>query len=169
MSIIEHARSELAAVNFEEKDREILVDLMQQFFNQWDSGGAVGVVMPVLTRLMEGKPITPLTGKPDEWVVHDFDDELYAQNKRCGSVFMRKDRSAYDIVSGRRAPITFPYYPPTGSSELRDAERYRWLRNRSPDGSKGGIFIGLVPQNVVVTGDDADREIDAAIAAESVI
>lgn len=90
-----------------------MIEIMEKFFAQWDSGGAVYAVAPVLQRLIAGKPITPLSGGDDEWVIHDFDDDCYAQNKRCGSVFKRRDGSAYDIdgAEAGRTPITFPYWP----------------------------------------------------------
>ena len=47
----------------------------------------------------------------------------------------------------------------------RDAARYRYLRERDLDTIVvGGIFVGRVPQNVVVNGDDLDAAIDAAMA-----
>ena len=46
----------------------------------------------------------------------------------------------------------------------RDARRYRWLRSRDLDTiTKGGIFAGITPFNVVLNGTDLDREIDAAM------
>lgn len=111
MSIIESAKVELAAVNFGADDSRVMVEILEKFFSQWDSGGAVHVAAPVLQRLIAGKPLSPLTGADDEWVVHDFSDDCYAQNKRCGTVFRRRDGSAYDIGDGPRKPITFPYWP----------------------------------------------------------
>lgn len=47
----------------------------------------------------------------------------------------------------------------------RDAARYRWLRMRNPDAIEaGGVFAGLTPDNVVLTGEDLDQAIDAAMA-----
>lgn len=47
---------------------------------------------------------------------------------------------------------------------IRDARRYRYLRARDLDTiHKGGVFVGLVPQNLVVNEDDLDRAVDAAI------
>jgi hypothetical protein len=44
-----------------------------------------------------------------------------------------------------------------------DAERYRWLRERDVDAiSKGGIFVGMTPENYVMNGSDCDELIDAA-------
>lgn len=111
MSTVEQARYELALCNFGEEDSRVMVELLEKFFDQWDSGGAVSVAAPVLQRLITGKPLSPLTGADDEWVVHDCDDDCYAQNRRCSTVFKRRDGSAYDIQSGLRVPVTFPYNP----------------------------------------------------------
>lgn len=52
---------------------------------------------------------------------------------------------------------------PTGQDAV-DAARYRWLRARDLDTiSRGGVFAGMTPQNIVLNGDDLDREIDAAM------
>ena len=46
----------------------------------------------------------------------------------------------------------------------RDARRYRFLRSRDLDAIvDGGVFAGKVPDNVVLNGEDLDREIDAAM------
>lgn len=111
MSLIDSAKAELALINFGREDTAAMVDILERFFNQWDSGGAVHAVAPVLQRLIAGKPLSPLNGSDDEWVIHDFSDDMFAQNARCGSVFKRRDGSAYDIASGPRVPITFPYWP----------------------------------------------------------
>ncbi len=42
-----------------------------------------------------------------------------------------------------------------------DAERYNWLRNRNTETiKKGGVFAGLTPENVILNGQELDREID---------
>lgn len=111
MSLIEQAKIELKAANFGDEDSCVMIEILEKFFDQWDSGGAVHAVAPVLQRLIAGKPITPLTGEDDEWVIHDCDG-MYAQNKRCSTVFKAtKDGPAYDIDVEGRPPITFPYWP----------------------------------------------------------
>lgn len=48
--------------------------------------------------------------------------------------------------------------------DKRDAERYRWLRERDLDTIKqGGVFAGMTPANVVLNGPDLDSAIDAAM------
>lgn len=111
MSIIEQAKKELALINFGKGDSRVMIELLEKFFDQWDSGGAVWAVAPVLQRLIAGKPLSPLTGADDEWFIHDCDG-MYAQNLRCSTVFKStKDGPAYNIDVPGRPPITFPYWP----------------------------------------------------------
>lgn len=54
---------------------------------------------------------------------------------------------------------------PAALKRLRqDAERYRFLRDRNPGeegaGVLAGLFIGMVPDNVILTGVDADLALD---------
>lgn len=110
MSIIERAKAELDAINFGDMDTAVMIKIIDLFFKQWDSGGAVDVAAPVLARLIAGKPLTPLTGKDDEWRIFDNGNGIYAQNIRCSTVFKNsKDGPAYDIEGD--GPITFPYTP----------------------------------------------------------
>lgn len=49
----------------------------------------------------------------------------------------------------------------------RDAERYRWLRHRDLETiSKGGVFAGITPQNMVLNEDTLDEAVDAAMSRE---
>lgn len=114
MSIIESAKIELAAVNFGEEDSARMVKILELFFDQWDSGGAVACVAPILQKLIAGKPLSPLTGAESEWLDHG--DGVF-QNRRCGTVFkdprFHNGEKAYDLDNpdGARAAITFPYTP----------------------------------------------------------
>lgn len=115
MSITEDAKRELELCNFEEGEMAVILQIMGIFFKQWDSGGAVGVMLPVLLRCMTGRPLKSLTGKDDEW--HDpLGDGRMWQNKRCGTVFRKRlgtgDWKAWDIERPEGHTVTFPYYPP---------------------------------------------------------
>lgn len=125
MSIIEHAKIELAAINFGEEDTAVMVELLEKFLDQWDSGGAVHAVAPIFVRLLSGQPLGPLTGADEEWF-DPMGDGIMLQNKRCGSVF--KDwRNANGTLSDEagRGELTihdlnnaawdgtFPYDPST--------------------------------------------------------
>lgn len=130
MSIIESAKIELAAINFGDEDSKVMIEILEKFFDQWDSGGAVACAAPVLMRLIKGQPLAPLTGDDSEWF-DPMGDGMMLQNKRCGSVF--KDwRTKDGRLSGRAGDgklIThdidnpawngrFPYDPTTRLPEI---------------------------------------------------
>jgi hypothetical protein len=113
MNIIEKAKYEMDRTNFDPAEQEVIVNIMELFFQTWDSEESVSAIMPILFRLMIGVPLFPLTGKEDEWVVHDYDAEFYAQNRRCGTVFRRRDGTSYALDrAGNHVNIQFPYFPP---------------------------------------------------------
>lgn len=68
-----------------------------------------------------------------------------------------------------QADIDYDYLRHKLADAEVDAERYRFIRGRDPgpDGEPvpAGLFIGRVPENLIVTGDDADRAIDRARTA----
>jgi hypothetical protein len=112
MSIIERAKTELVTINFGAEDSAVMVEILEKFFDQWDSGGAVSCAAPVLQRLIAGKPLGPLTGADSEWFIHDMDDRCYAQNIRCSTVFKHRNGKCYDIdARDPNAEIAFPYWP----------------------------------------------------------
>lgn len=112
MSLIEHAKAELARINFGEDDSRVMIEILQKFFDQWDSGGAVWAAAPVLQRLIAGQPLSPLTGEDSEWYDPMGNGEML-QNVRCGTVFKNRDGMTYDIDNpkGVFEPIVFPYWP----------------------------------------------------------
>jgi hypothetical protein len=70
MSIVDQAKHELKLINFGDEDSAVMIAILEKFFDQWDSGGAVHAVAPILQRLIAGKPLSPLTGADDEWFDH---------------------------------------------------------------------------------------------------
>lgn len=114
MSIRSQAKEELRRINFGEEDSEVMMKIIDMFLDQWDSGGAVAAVFPVLKRLIAGKPLSPLTGEADEWI--EVGDGVF-QNRRMSSVFkdlrFHGGKLAYDLDNprGSREFITFPYTP----------------------------------------------------------
>lgn len=113
MSIIEQARDELAAANFGEEDSRVMIQILEIFFGQWDSGGAVSFAAPALQRLIAGKPLGPITGADSEWIDRSESAGMPMwQNMRCSSIFKDGNGRAWDIdAEDEAAPITFPYWP----------------------------------------------------------
>jgi hypothetical protein len=118
MSIIEQAKAELDVVNFGEDDTKVMLEILRKFFDQWDSGGAVSVAVPVLMRLLGGMPLSPLTGRDEEW--HEVGHGVW-QNIRRSTVFKQLEPQPrwgrgglhpYDIEN-LDWDGNFPYNPPT--------------------------------------------------------
>ena len=111
--------------------RKHILHMVQEFSKEGHSGFSGRYALNILTKLLDFKPITPLTGADDEW--NDVGED-YWQNKRCSSVFKKADGTCYDIDgkvfwewyrdengeavktyysgSGCSTPVIFPYTPP---------------------------------------------------------
>ncbi len=112
--MVEWAIGEMRLAGFSEKEVETMRKILRLFFDEWDSGGAVWAMAPVLQRCIAGKCLTPLTGAPEEWM--DVSEASQGkgpvrQNKRCSTVFTDEDGRCYDIDTPGRPTITFPYMP----------------------------------------------------------
>lgn len=128
----QHAARELPSYVTDDADDQMqklmnkqLQELVLVFGTHGHSGFSAQFAIAQLKLLLSFKPLRPLTGEDDEWLVHDMPG-CYAQNLRCGSVFKSsKDGQAYNI-DGRifrepnggtytnkdsRVYITFPYNP----------------------------------------------------------
>jgi len=114
MSLIDQAKSELKRINFGDEDSAVMIEILDKFFDQWDSGGAVHAVAPILQRLIAGKALSPLTGEDGEWFDHG---NGVFQNIRISSVFkdprFHDGKLAFDLdnPAGSREAIAFPYWP----------------------------------------------------------
>lgn len=112
----EHARKEMELAGLFDKDSdygggigEAVMPLITMLANQGHSGGSLSRVIEVLETLVDFDPLSPLTGKDDEW--HDPCGDGLLQNLRCSHVFKEKATGkAYDAAVSCAA-ITFPYMP----------------------------------------------------------
>jgi len=126
-NLVDHIRREMPESDDEMQNsmRAHLIRMGKLFAAEGHSGFSASYAIAALQKLLNFEPMGPLTGEPDEWVLLDYDDEMKAQNKRCGHVFMRADGTAYDIEGrifrdpdgccfiskGSAVDITFPYTP----------------------------------------------------------
>lgn len=109
-NLLGHALTELDRIGFDPEDTAVLLDILTRFFDRFDSGGSVGVAVPILCRLLDVKPLAPLTGEPDEWIDRsDVSSYPIWQNRRCSTVF-KDEAHAYDI-NHPDVTVTFPYSP----------------------------------------------------------
>ena len=139
MSLLDYAKSELDRIHkdedgMQERINNDILEIVKVFEDQGHSGFSAGYAINALERLLNFKPLTPLTGEDDEWQEIDRRGPVRTfQNKRLSSLFMDKRddgivTSCHDndgvivsdnggitwFTSGRfRKEVTFPYYPPT--------------------------------------------------------
>lgn len=144
-NILQHAMDELDRIGMTEDSpdemnvamRKHILHMMQEFANEGHSGFSASYAIGILTKLLDFKPLTPLTGADDEWSdIREYGPTPYYQNKRRSSVFKDADGSCYDIdgkvfwewcvpyeEGGKpyksyytcfesRVPVTFPYTVP---------------------------------------------------------
>ena len=127
--LVEYAERELPKAGDDEWQKLIndnILEMLTVFSNQGHSGTSAAYVRARLDKLLDWKPLSPLTGEEDEWIDgYKWSDNSSQQNKRCFSVFKDKDGRAYDISGyvfrdpGGGAftcrmsykPVTFPYVP----------------------------------------------------------
>lgn len=91
MSLIKHAERELRLAGFYDKDAmygemlpEAIMEIVKVFEDQGHSGMSASITRQTLNRLLDFKPLTPLTDAPDEWV--EVGTSVW-QNIRSGDCF----------------------------------------------------------------------------------
>ena len=143
MSLVQYAENELNRIGMTDDGdmngmmRKHLLHMVKEFADEGHSGFSASYALQCLKKLLNFKPLSPLTGEDDEWTeVTQISGYPHFQNKRCGSVFKDgKDGHAYDIdgkvfwewyrdeETGEarksyytcfesRVPVTFPYTVP---------------------------------------------------------
>lgn len=144
MSLLEFAKTELAQIGMgDDADDEMnaamrdhILKMVETFAEEGHSGFSASLALSLLQKLLDYKPLTPLTGGDDEWIKHDYGGApVVYQNKRCFTVFKDEDGNAYDINGvvfytweldedgavyksyftndNSRTPVEFPYTPHT--------------------------------------------------------
>jgi hypothetical protein len=143
-NLVKHAETELNLIGLTDEDdynsamRKHILHMIKEFADEGHSGFSGAYAIQILTKLMDFKPLTPLTGEDSEWTdVSSYGDgtNMRWQNNRHSSVFKDADGSCYDIdgivfwewfrdletgkaiktyytASDSRVPVTFPYTVP---------------------------------------------------------
>ena len=143
MSLLSYAEDELNRIGMTEDSldemnvemRKHILHMVKEFSEEGHSGFSGRYALNILIKLLDFKPLTPLTGADDEWIKHDYDVSPNFQNKRLSSVFKDgQDAEAYNIDgkvfwewykdedgnctkvyytgADSHVPVTFPYDPP---------------------------------------------------------
>ena len=164
-NLVSYAESEMDRIGLTNEDeyngmmREHILKMVKLFAEEGHSGFSGRYALDLLTKLLDFKPLTPLTGEDDEWTdISDYGDSPRYQNKRRSSVFKNPDGECYDIDGkvfwewyrdengkayksyysnyGCRLPVTFPYMPPD-----KPIYEYRWsdAEPRTPPQTEEGF------------------------------
>lgn len=101
MNMIDWAKHELDLAGYKEsKDpddinnwmRNDVLKLLEMFCEQGHSGFSANYAIKLFQTLASWKPLSPLTGEPDEWT--EVGPDVW-QNKRASNVFKGEDGRAY--------------------------------------------------------------------------
>jgi hypothetical protein len=143
MSSLKYAESELDRIGMTDDStdemnlamRKHILHMIKEFADEGHSGFSASYAIGILTKLLEFKPLTPLTGEDDEWtnVGDRGGGDIHYQNKRYSAVFKDSNGEVYNIdgkvfwewyegEDGKyksyytsrdsRVPVTFPYTVP---------------------------------------------------------
>lgn len=133
MNTLEHAEDELKRIGMgaDTKDpmnkqmHDNIIQIVKTFSKQGHSGFSAYYALSILKKLLDHKPLSPLTGKKEEWNdVSKMNGSFMLQNKCLSSVFKTK-KGVYDINGfiytdkdgltytsrGCSIPVKFPYTP----------------------------------------------------------
>ncbi len=150
-NMLEWAKKELDLIGLTDEDsyngmmRKHLLHMVEEFCEEGHSGFSANYAVNILSKLFKYEPLSPLTGKDDEWNnISDFSGKPWFQNKRDTRVFKdSKDSKAYFIdgivfyniikdeetgeerksyfTCGKsRVEIEFPYTPKTEYREWKE-------------------------------------------------
>lgn len=100
-NLVEYAKEELKHYNssmYGEMLNEAILEIVEVFAKQGHSGYSAKLAAKAAGRLMNFKPLTPLTGENDEWNELDYlGGHARWQNKRHTSLFKDDDGFCYDL------------------------------------------------------------------------
>lgn len=169
MSLLSYAEDELNRIGMIEDSpdemnvemRKHILHMVKEFSEEGHSGFSGRYALNILIKLLDFKPLTPLTGADDEWNdISSYGGSTTYQNIRCSSVFKDPDGTCYDIDgkvfwewykdedgnctkvyytgADSHVPVTFPYDPP-------DKPIYEYRHSdaepRTPPQNENGFLI----------------------------
>lgn len=96
MSLVEHAKRELALLNNDEAFNDCIIKAITEFAKYGHSGGSAYVAIPILNDLLQFKNLTPLTNNRDEWM--EVGSNMW-QSRRCSEAFSIDRGVTYYLLS----------------------------------------------------------------------
>lgn len=143
MNIVEFSERELNSIlatcqnssdfNIQKAMNNSILEIVKTFNEQHYSGYTATYCLNILDRLLNYKPITPLTGEDDEWEAIDFDENIKYQNKRCPQIFKDKNNNTFNVegkifsydnghtwtsTNESSIDVSFPYVVPNSPEKI---------------------------------------------------
>jgi hypothetical protein len=129
LELIEKGCEDAVSLYEQKKVTKNVMDVVKIFDKQGHSDFSASYTLNLIRRLLDWKPIKPLTGEDDEWGEELNKDKHTQQNKRCSAVFRKNfDNSTAYYFRGKVfsddggktwltkresvVPIAFPYEVP---------------------------------------------------------
>ena len=117
--LIRKAKEEINLLDWEDDKfyggllSKCVLELLQCFSGQNHSGASAWSVRNVFNRLADYKPLSPLTGKDDEWIDKSgLSGKKTYQNKRWYSLFKEDGKAYYIDENSRKKFVDFPFTVP---------------------------------------------------------
>jgi len=108
MSLVEHAKRELALLDNDEPFNDCIIKAVEAFAAYGHSGGSASVGIYILNDLLQFKELSPLTNDPEHWVHHT--EEVWGepggiwQSSRCAEAFSNDGGKTYYLISENDDP-----------------------------------------------------------------
>lgn len=146
MSIIDYANNEMDLIKLGTDDvtgegmdyqmRTHILRMVKEFADEGHSGSSAAYALSILKRLLDYKPLSPLTGEDSEW--RDTGDGTY-QNKRASSVFKNSDGAYWSTgivfwswYTDQNTGEKYKSYYTSRDSKVR-IESFPWTMPDSPE------------------------------------
>lgn len=104
-NLVKHALREMEIANVEDDVRSSVIKMVQAFADYGHSGGSASVVIPMVNRLLQFQPLTPLTDNPREWSDVDSLSPGTWQSVRQSEAFSHDGGRTYYVLSEQRRVI----------------------------------------------------------------
>jgi hypothetical protein len=103
-NLVDYAKRELDILNLGNDDRtgegmdfhmrDHILRMVEMFSEEGHSGFSASYALSILKRVLEYKPLTPLTGNDDEW--NEVGDGVF-QNRRASNVFKENGQAYWTV------------------------------------------------------------------------
>jgi hypothetical protein len=97
------------SIDYEHEIRKSVLKIVEEFASQGHSGMSASITLAMLTKLLDYKPLSPLTDNPNEWNQVDLGGEAW-QSQRNPEAFSTDGGKTYYLLSEERRWVRKIYF-----------------------------------------------------------